>query len=75
VHLIILQTEEYCLTAKILEPGKSICANAAILLSRVLYTKTGGTKKFIIVDAGMNDLSFRLTEAKLCKCPAPKSWT
>jgi len=44
------------LTAKILEPGKSICANAAILLSRVLYTKTGGTKKFIIVDAGMNDL-------------------
>jgi len=40
----------------ILEPGKSICANAAILLSRVLYTKTGGTKKFIIVDAGMNDL-------------------
>jgi diaminopimelate decarboxylase len=40
----------------ILEPGKSICANAAILLTRVLYTKHGGTKKFIIVDAGMNDL-------------------
>jgi len=40
----------------ILEPGKSICANAAILLTRVLYTKRGGAKKFIIVDAGMNDL-------------------
>jgi diaminopimelate decarboxylase len=40
----------------ILEPGKSICANAAILLTRVLYTKQGATKKFVIVDAGMNDL-------------------
>jgi len=40
----------------ILEPGKSICANAGILLTQVLYTKTGGRKKFIIVDAGMNDL-------------------
>ena len=40
----------------ILEPGKSICANAGILLSRVLYTKQGGSKKFVVVDAGMNDL-------------------
>jgi diaminopimelate decarboxylase len=40
----------------ILEPGKSICANAGIMLTRVLYTKHGGRKKFIIVDAGMNDL-------------------
>jgi diaminopimelate decarboxylase len=40
----------------ILEPGKSICANAAILLTRVLYTKTSGEKSFVIVDAGMNDL-------------------
>jgi len=40
----------------ILEPGKSICANAGIMLTRVLYTKRGGRKKFIIVDAGMNDL-------------------
>ena len=40
----------------ILEPGKSICANAGILLTRVLYIKRGGSKKFIIVDAGMNDL-------------------
>jgi len=40
----------------ILEPGKSICANAGIMLTRVLYIKHGGTKKFVIVDAGMNDL-------------------
>ncbi len=40
----------------ILEPGKSICANAGVMLTRVLYTKRGGRKKFIIVDAGMNDL-------------------
>lgn len=40
----------------ILEPGKSICANAGILVTRVLYTKQGGSKRFVIVDAGMNDL-------------------
>ncbi|HAL44979.1 MAG: diaminopimelate decarboxylase [Planctomycetes bacterium GWF2_42_9] len=40
----------------VLEPGKSIIANAAILLTKVLYRKQGGNKKFIIVDAGMNDL-------------------
>jgi diaminopimelate decarboxylase len=40
----------------ILEPGASIAANAGILLTRVLYCKTGGSKKFVIVDAGMNDL-------------------
>jgi diaminopimelate decarboxylase len=40
----------------ILEPGKSICANAGIMLARVLYIKHGGSKKFVITDAGMNDL-------------------
>ena len=40
----------------ILEPGASIAANAGVLLTRVLYCKTGGSKKFVIVDAGMNDL-------------------
>jgi len=40
----------------ILEPGKSICANAGILLTKVLFTKQAGSKKFVIVDAGMNDL-------------------
>lgn len=40
----------------ILEPGKSIIANAGIMLTRTLYKKTGGQKTFVIVDAGMNDL-------------------
>jgi len=40
----------------ILEPGASVAANAAILVTRVLYLKAGGSKDFIIVDAGMNDL-------------------
>lgn len=40
----------------VLEPGKSIIANAGILLTEVLYLKQGGSKKFVIVDAGMNDL-------------------
>lgn len=40
----------------ILEPGKSIIANAGIMLTRTLYRKTGGQKTFVIVDAGMNDL-------------------
>ena len=39
-----------------LEPGRYIVGNAGILLTRVLYRKTGGSKQFIIVDAGMNDL-------------------
>ncbi len=40
----------------ILEPGKSIVANAGILVTRTLFIKTGGEKNFVIVDAGMNDL-------------------
>ena len=41
----------YCL-----EPGRSIVAPAGALLTRVIYTKTNGPKKFLIVDAAMNDL-------------------
>jgi diaminopimelate decarboxylase len=40
----------------ILEPGASIAANTAILVTQVLYLKSGGSKKFVIVDAAMNDL-------------------
>jgi diaminopimelate decarboxylase len=39
-----------------LEPGRYIAGNAGILLTHVLYRKMGGEKKFVIVDAGMNDL-------------------
>ena len=40
----------------ILEPGRVIVGNAGVLLTRVLYTKPGHDKKFVIVDAAMNDL-------------------
>jgi diaminopimelate decarboxylase len=39
-----------------LEPGRYISGNAGIVLTRVLYRKTGGAKQFVIVDAAMNDL-------------------
>ncbi len=38
------------------EPGRMIAANAGILVTRVLYTKTGAAQSFTIVDAAMNDL-------------------
>jgi diaminopimelate decarboxylase len=40
----------------ILEPGRVLVGNAGILVTRVLYTKEGGEKNFVIVDAAMNDL-------------------
>jgi diaminopimelate decarboxylase len=40
----------------LLEPGRFIVGNAGILVTRVLYVKESGDKKFVICDAGMNDL-------------------
>ncbi len=40
----------------IVEPGRSIVGNAGIFVTRVLYTKEGIDRRFIIVDGGMNDL-------------------
>lgn len=40
----------------VFEPGRYMVGNAGVLLTRVLYLKQGGRKKFAIVDAGMNDL-------------------
>ncbi len=40
----------------VLEPGRSIVGNAGILVTQVLYLKPGDGKRFVIVDAGMNDL-------------------
>ena len=39
----------------IFEPGRSIVGNAGILVSKIQYIKEGTNKKFIILDAGMND--------------------
>ncbi len=40
----------------VLEPGRSLVAAAGALLTRVLYVKQGHGKRFVVVDAGMNDL-------------------
>ena len=45
-----------CGCTLVLEPGRAIVGNAGILVTRVVYHKEGGEKKFVIVDAGMNDL-------------------
>jgi len=39
-----------------LEPGRTIVGNAGILLTRVLYMKQSGEKRFAICDAGMQTL-------------------
>jgi diaminopimelate decarboxylase len=38
------------------EPGRMIVGNAGILVTRVIYVKEGEAKKFVIIDAAMNDL-------------------
>lgn len=40
----------------ILEPGRVIAGNAGILVTSVLYVKEGATRRFVVVDAAMNDL-------------------
>ena len=40
----------------ILEPGRSIAANAGLLVTRVENLKQGESRSFVIVDAAMNDL-------------------
>jgi diaminopimelate decarboxylase len=40
----------------VLEPGRSLVASSGVLLTRVLYVKEGHEKRFVVVDAGMNDL-------------------
>jgi diaminopimelate decarboxylase len=39
----------------IFEPGRSLVGNTGILVSKIQYIKKGLNKKFIIIDAGMND--------------------
>ena len=40
----------------LLEPGRFLIAQAGVLLTRVLYTKANGAKRFVVADAAMNDL-------------------
>ena len=54
-ELVTRATKELGLTL-ILEPGRVIVGNAGTLVTRVTFVKDQGAKRFIIVDAGMNDL-------------------
>ena len=39
-----------------IEPGRLICGNAGVMVSQVIWRKTGGAREFLIIDAAMNDL-------------------
>jgi diaminopimelate decarboxylase len=43
-------------TKLLFEPGRLIIGNAGLLVTRVIHTKQGAGKRFVIADAGMNDL-------------------
>jgi len=55
IHAILphLAGRDLCL---VFEPGRSICANAGVMLTRVEYLKETAHKHFAIVDAAMNDI-------------------
>ena len=40
----------------LVEPGRSLVGDTGILVSRVIYIKDGERDRFLIIDAGMNDL-------------------
>jgi diaminopimelate decarboxylase len=40
----------------VMEPGRNLAGNAGVLVCRVQYVKDNPLKKFVVVDAGMNDL-------------------
>jgi len=51
-----IESEESAKQTLILEPGRVIVGNAGVLVTRVLHTKSQEGKRFVVVDAGMNDL-------------------
>jgi len=63
---VTIRTEEYAKVINkatkdldvtiVMEPGRYMMANSGIFLTRVLYEKQNGDKRFVIVDGAMNDL-------------------
>lgn len=43
-------------TALVVEPGRMIVGDAGVLLTRVVYVKNTESRRYMILDAGMNDL-------------------
>jgi diaminopimelate decarboxylase len=65
----------------LLEPGRSLVAEAGVLLTRVLYLKPGPARNFAIVDAAMNDLirpalydAWHPVEPVRPRVAAPRTW-
>jgi diaminopimelate decarboxylase len=52
---IISQVKELDVTI-LSEPGRYMMANSGIFLTKVLYEKVNGDKRFVVVDGAMNDL-------------------
>ena len=55
-HLVIKKFLKKHKSKIIFEPGRSIIGNTGTLISKIIYIKKSGKKKFIILDAAMNDL-------------------
>ncbi len=53
---ICAEIKKWGVRTVVLEPGRFLIGNTAVLLARVLYYKDREAKKFVITDAGMNDL-------------------
>ena len=53
---VVEETVGHLGCAVILEPGRALVGPAGIVVARVLYTKDGGARRFVILDAAMNDL-------------------
>jgi diaminopimelate decarboxylase len=54
---MVVETVRVAGVGVLLEPGRSIVASSAVLLSKVVYTKQNSVKSFVIIDAAMNDLA------------------
>lgn len=56
----------------VIEPGRAIAAGGAVMVTRVLDTKSAGGKRFIILDARLNSLGIELPVTN-CSQPAVKN--
>ncbi len=54
-QLILITLKGLDLTV-VCEPGRFLTANAGYFLTKVLYEKQNGSKRFVVVDGAMNDL-------------------
>ncbi|MBX7146300.1 MAG: diaminopimelate decarboxylase [Alphaproteobacteria bacterium] len=52
---IVEKTVGYLDCDLIFEPGRSLCADSGILVSKTIYVKKGSDRSFVIIDAAMND--------------------